>query len=145
MSSSEFLPHDQENYLTWGLDFDYDPNADSGPIIQWLRKTQYNDEERVQVLRAWLKACLVGKGHELQRFLEVIGPGGRGKSTFANLCCALIGNGNYASTTLNQLEQSRFEIASIKGKRLTLINDSERYGGSAQIFKALTGGDNLKI
>ena len=145
MSTKEFLPHDQENYLTWGLDFDYDPHANSGPIIQWLRKTQYNDEERVQVLRAWLKACLVGKGHELQRFLEVIGPGGRGKSTFANLCCALIGNGNYASTTLNQLEQSRFEIASIKGKRLTLINDSERYGGSAQIFKALTGGDNLRF
>ena len=137
MSSSEFLPHDQENYLTWGLDFDYDPNADSGPIIQWLRKTQYNDEERVQVLRAWLKACLVGKGHELQRFLGGYWSWGRGKSTFANLCCALIGNGNYASTTLNQLEQSRFEIASIKGKRLTLINDSERYGGSAQIFKAL--------
>ena len=84
MSTKEFLPHDQENYLTWGLDFDYDPHANSGPIIQWLRKTQYNDEERVQVLRAWLKACLVGKGHELQRFLEVIGPGGRGKSTFAN-------------------------------------------------------------
>ena len=145
MSTKEFLPHDQENYLTWGLDFEYDPHANSGPIIQWLRKTQYNDEERVQVLRAWLKACLVGKGHELQRFLEVIGPGGRGKSTFANLCCALIGNGNYASTTLNQLEQSRFEIASIKGKRLTLINDSERYGGSAQIFKALTGGDNLRF
>jgi putative DNA primase/helicase len=88
---------------------------------------------------------LLGQGHELQRFLEVIGPGGRGKSTFANLCCAMVGSGNYASTTLNQLEQSRFEIASIKGKRLTLINDSERYGGSAQIFKALTGGDNLRF
>ena len=77
--------------------------------------------------------------------LEVVGPGGRGKSTFANLCCALVGARNYASTTLNQLEQSRFEVASIKGKRLTLINDSERYGGSAQIFKALTGGDNLRF
>ena len=145
ISTGEFLEHDAEHYLTWGLDFDYDPNADPGPIIQWLTRTQYGDEARVQVLRAWLKACLVGQGHELQRFLEVIGPGGRGKSTFANLCCALIGNGNYASTTLNQLEQSRFEIASIKGKRLTLINDSERYGGSAQIFKALTGGDNLRF
>jgi len=145
MSTGEFLDHDKEHYLTWGLDFDYDPQADSGPIIDWLKKTQYGDVERVQVLRAWLKACLVGKGHELQRFLEVIGPGGRGKSTFANLCCALVGNGNYASTTLNQLEQSRFEIASIKGKRLSLINDSERYGGSAQIFKALTGGDNLRF
>ena len=145
ISTGEFLDHDPENFLTWGLDFDYNAEADPGPIIRWLTRTQYGDEQRVQVLRAWLKACLVGQGHELQRFLEVIGPGGRGKSTFANLCCALVGNGNYASTTLNQLEQSRFEIASIKGKRLTLINDSERYGGSAQIFKALTGGDNLRF
>ncbi len=43
MSTKDFLPHDQENYLTWGLDFDYDPHASSGPIIQWLKKTQYND------------------------------------------------------------------------------------------------------
>jgi len=145
ISSGEFLDHNPEYYLTWGLDFDYEPKASPGPIIDWLKRTQYGDEERVQVLRAWLKACLIGQGHELQRFLEVIGPGGRGKSTFANLCCALVGHGNYASTTLNQLEQSRFEVASIKNKRLTLINDSERYGGSAQIFKALTGGDNLRF
>lgn len=144
ISTGELLEHNRDNYITWGLDFDYDPDADPGPIIDWLKRTQYGDEDRVQVLRAWLRACLLGQGHELQRFLEVIGPGGRGKSTFANLCCALVGSGNYASTTLNQLEQSRFEVASIKGKRLTLINDSERYGGSAQIFKALTGGDNLR-
>ena len=144
LDTGEFLEHSPENYITWGINFDYIPSAEPGPITDWLYRTQYNDDARVQVLRAWLRACLVGKGHELQRFLELIGPGGRGKSTFANLCCALVGLGNYASTTLNQLEQSRFEVASIKGKRLTLINDSERYGGSAQIFKALTGGDNLR-
>ena len=145
ISTSEFLEHNPEHFLTWGLDFDYDPHADPGPIIAWLERTQYGDKERVQVLRAWLKACLIGQGHELQRFLEVTGPGGMGKSTLANLCCSLVGPGNYATTTMNQLEQSRFELASIKGKRLTLINDSERYGGSAQIFKALTGGDNLRF
>ena len=145
ISTGEFYEHSSEHYMTWGLDFEYDPHADPGPIIEWLTRTQYGDTDRVQVLRAWLKACLVGQGHEIQRFLEVVGPGGRGKSTFANLCCALVGARNYASTTLNQLEQSRFEVASIKGKRLTLINDSERYGGSAQIFKALTGGDNLRF
>jgi len=145
LNTGEFLEHDRDNHITWGLDFDYDPGADPGPIINWLQRTQYGDEGRVQVLRAWLRACLVAQGQELQRFLEVIGPGGRGKSTFANLCCAMVGSGNYASTTLNQLEQSRFEVASIKGKRMTLINDSERYGGSAQIFKALTGGDNLRF
>ena len=144
VSTGEFTEHNKEDYITWGLDFNYDPTIDPGPITKWIFRTQYDDESRVQVLRAWLRACLVGHGHELQRFLEIIGPGGRGKSTFANLCCALVGAGNYASTTLNQLEQSRFELSSIKGKRMTLINDSERYGGSAQVFKALTGGDNLR-
>ena len=144
LDDHEFREHSPENDMTWGLDFDYDPGADPGPIVEWLFRTQYGDEARVQVLRAWLRACLVGRGNELQRFLEVIGPGGRGKSTYANLCCALVGCGNYASTTLNQLEQSRFELSSIKDKRLTLINDSERYGGSAQTFKALTGGDSLR-
>ena len=112
ISTGEFLEHDRENYMTWGLDFEYDPSANPGPIIDWLKRTQYSDEDRVQVLRAWLRACLAAQGQELQRFLEVIGPGGRGKSTFANLCCAMVGSGNYASTTLNQLEQTRFEVAS---------------------------------
>jgi len=144
VSTGEFLEHNREDYITWGLDFNYNPTIDPGPITEWIYRTQYDDEARVQVLRAWLRACLVAQGHELQRFLEIVGPGGRGKSTFANLCCALVGSGNYASTSLNQLEQSRFELSSIKGKRLTLINDSERYGGSAQVFKAMTGGDNLR-
>ena len=144
LDTKEFLGHTPDHYIIWGLDIDYIPEADPGPITEWLYRTQYGDEARVNVLRAWLRACLVGRGNEIQRFFEVIGPGGRGKSTFANLCCALVGSGNYASTTLNQLEQSRFELSSIKGKRLTLINDSERYGGSAQTFKALTGGDSLR-
>ena len=144
LDTGEFVEHCPDNYITWGLDFKYDPTLEPGPIAEWLYRTQYNDEARVQVLRAWLRACLVGRGNEIQRFLEIIGPGGRGKSTFANLCCALVGSGNFASTTLNQLEQSRFELSSVKGKRLTLINDSERYGGSVQTFKALTGGDSLR-
>ena len=145
LQHGDFFGHSQDHDLTWGLDFDYDINCVASPITEWLYRTQYGDEGRVNVLRAWLRSCLVGRGNEIQRFMEIIGPGGRGKSTFANLCCALVGIGNYASTTLNQLEQSRFELASIKGKRLTLINDSERYGGSAQVFKALTGGDNLRF
>lgn len=144
VSSGEFFDHNKEDYITWGLDFNYNPTIDPGPITEWIYRTQYNDESRVQVLRAWLRSCLVGHGNEIQRFLEIVGPGGRGKSTFANLCCAMVGAGNYASTSLNQLEQSRFELSSIKDKRLTLINDSERYGGSAQVFKAMTGGDNLR-
>ena len=57
VSSGEFLEHSPEHYITWGLDFDYDPYASPGPIIDWLLRTQYGDNDRVQVLRAWLKSC----------------------------------------------------------------------------------------
>ena len=43
---------------------------DPGPITKWIHRTQYDDEARVQVLRAWLRACLVGHGHELQGILR---------------------------------------------------------------------------
>jgi hypothetical protein len=68
LDTGEFLHHSSDNYMTWGLDFDYDPTADSGPITQWIYRTQYGDEGRVQVVRAWLRACLVGRGIEIQRF-----------------------------------------------------------------------------
>ena len=37
--------------------------ADPEPITKWIFRTQYDDESRVQVLRAWLRAYLVGHGH----------------------------------------------------------------------------------
>ena len=42
-----------------------------------------------------------------------------------------------------KLEKSKFETASIAGKRLVLINDSERYAGEVGKLKNLTGQDSL--
>jgi putative DNA primase/helicase len=78
-----------------------------------------------------------------QKYLELIGAGGTGKSTFTRLAIALVGANNTHTTTLKKLEGERFETASIAGKRLVLINDSERYAGSVSTLKALTGQDTL--
>jgi putative DNA primase/helicase len=78
-----------------------------------------------------------------QKFLELIGPGGTGKSTFTRLATALVGTENVHTTTLHKLEKSKFECASIAGKRLVLINDSERYAADVTKLKNLTGQDVL--
>ena len=44
---------------------------------------------------------------------------------------------------MHKLEKSKFETASIAGKRLVLINDSERYAGDVTKLKNLTGQDTL--
>ena len=55
----------------------------------------------------------------------------------------MVGTENVHTTTLHKLEKSKFEPASIAGKRLVLINDSERYAGNVDKLKNLTGQDSL--
>jgi P4 family phage/plasmid primase-like protien len=144
IATGKLLPHAPGYRLTWQLPYSYDLSATCEPIINWLRESQDDDEQRVQLLRAYLKAVVTGRS-DLQRFIELIGPGGSGKSTYARLAIALVGLRNTYTTTLDALETSRFETASIYGKRLVLINDSERYGGGVSTLKALTGQDTLRF
>ncbi|HBQ59315.1 MAG TPA: DNA primase, partial [Balneolaceae bacterium] len=81
---------------------------------------------------------------DIQKFVEIVGPGKSGKSTYANLCKALVGDENTTISTLEHLEKNRFETANLYKKKLLLFNDVERYGGSVSILKALTGRDLLR-
>jgi P4 family phage/plasmid primase-like protien len=142
LASGELLPHSPDNYLTWQLPYDFDPAATCDPIIEWLTFTQGGDQQRVQLLRAYLKAVITGRV-DLQRFIELVGGGGTGKSTFANLAIALVGLDNCHVTELKRLETNRFETSALFGKRLVYITDSERYAGGVSVFKSLTGHDPL--
>ena len=93
-------------------------------------------------MRAYLLGIVTGRT-DWQKYLELIGPGGTGKSTFTRLAIALVGQENVHTTTLKKLEGEKFETASIAGKRLVLINDSERYAGEVGKLKNLTGQDTL--
>lgn len=143
IQTKELLPHAPGQYFRWQLPYNYDPHATCELIQDWLLESMEWHEDRVQLLRAYLNAIVTGR-IDLQRFMECLGPGGTGKSTFANLAIALIGLPNVFSTELKNLEQNRFEVAGILGKRLVLVSDSERYGGSIATLKALTGGDLLR-
>ncbi|MBD2047269.1 DUF3854 domain-containing protein [Coleofasciculus sp. FACHB-64] len=141
-TTKEFKPHSPENRLTWCLPYSFNILATCEPIEEWLLDMVNGDTQLVQLLRAYLNAIVKGRT-DLQRYIELIGPGGTGKSTFIRLATALIGLNNTHTTTLQKLEGSRFETASIYGKRLVVITDSERYSGGVSVLKALTGQDTL--
>jgi P4 family phage/plasmid primase-like protien len=143
VTTKELRPFDRNLHMTQQMPYAYNPEATCEPIIDWLRYTQHGSEKRTQVLRAWLRATLLSR-HELQKFLELVGPGKSGKSTYANLCVALVGKRNVCSTELEQIEKNRFETASFMGKKVILFQDSDRYGGSVSKLKAITGGDWIR-
>ena len=130
----------RDYYISRSLPCDFDPQATCEPIIDWLKFTQFGDNERVQLLRAWMRAVLTS-ADDIQRFVEIIGPAKSGKSTFTNLCHALVGFDNAMVSTLQRIESNRFELAQLPGKKLLLFNDVERYGGSVSNLKVLTGSD----
>ena len=143
LATRKLLRHDKKYMFRWQLPYSYDRTATCDPVKEWLVQAQKGDSRRVELLRAFLNAIVTGRV-DLQMYLETIGPGGSGKGTFQRLAQALIGIENSFTTTLEALEGNRFEAAGIYGKRLVLISDSKRYGGSCSNLKSLTGQDSLR-
>jgi phage/plasmid-associated DNA primase len=143
VSTRELLPFTREMHLVQQMPYPYDPAATCEEIIKWLKNTQHDSWERTQVLRAWLRATLLGR-YEIQKFVEIVGPGKSGKSTYANLAVALVGKSNTYSTDFENMEKNRFEAAAYMGKKLLLFQDADRWGGSVSRLKAITGSDWIR-
>lgn len=129
--------------FNWQLPYSYQPDANIDVIKQWLWDASGKDLESINIIRAFFKMALVGG--DIQKFLELIGPGGTGKSTLVRLLVAFIGEKNHTATDLKNLETNNFEAAALYGKRLVIISDSSRYGGEVSTLKALTGGDPVRL
>lgn len=146
LRSGELRDHDAEPdwRWRWQLPYRFEPGADCPEIHALLEQMADGDGALLRLLYAWLHCVLTGR-HELQKFVELIGPGGTGKSTFLRLATLLVGEGNTASTDLRSLEGNRFEAASLYGRRLALIADAEKHGGEVATLKSLTGGDPIRL
>jgi putative DNA primase/helicase len=138
----EVRPYIQEDSFSWQLPFNYDPQAKCPTILAWL-----NDAvgvEHAELLRAFARAVVVGYCFG-QVYLEAYGPGGTGKSTFANLVRAVVGNGNTVVSGFDRLKTNRFELSGFVGKRLAILPDQNPYVRDVSKFKALTGLDPLPL
>jgi len=139
----ELSPYSANQRFRWQLPYQYDATAKIDVIKRWLWEASGEDLQLVMTIRAFMKSALIGGS--VQKFLEVLGSGGTGKSTLVRLIIQLIGEGNSVTTDLKNLENNRFEVASLYGKRLAVLNDSARYGGDVSVLKSVTGGDPLRL
>lgn len=138
-------PHEPGYRMLSQLPFKWaDRNTGCECIKDWLLEFCEGRQEWVQVLRAALNATVAERGKVSQRFMELMGAGGTGKGTMLRLVQSLIGAENYQITDLKQLETNRFETAALYGKKAIIITDSERYSGSVDVLKRVTGGDDLR-
>jgi putative DNA primase/helicase len=141
----ELYPHDKSYGHIHRLPYAYNALALAPtPILEFLSSTQDGDEMRVQVLRAFMKALVTGQASKLQRFLEILGKGGTGKSTFSSLLQGLVGVENCVSTSWERIAD-KFTSISFQGKLLVHIPDAEGYVSTAALalVRQMSGGDTI--
>ena len=141
LKTLKLLPHDPSYKLTWQLPYNYDPMASCKPIAEWLLETTMGNKSLVELLRAYLYSIIHGRV-DIHCYLELLGPSGSGKGTFMKLATMLVGDRNTHITKLKKLE-GQFETAALLDKKLVLVTDSDKYGGSVETLKAITGGDRV--
>lgn len=144
LKTRELLPHSPDFGFTAAMPYPWDPHAPAPQVvIDWLLEAVGGHADQVQLLRGFLHAVVVGRP-DLQRYLELVGPGGSGKGTFMRLAAALVGICSVHSTQLSQLENNRFETAALFGKRLVLVTDAEKWRGDVSVLKSITGQDPIR-
>tara|TARA_R110000822_G_scaffold123508_13_gene258009 strand:- start:392 stop:2845 length:2454 start_codon:yes stop_codon:yes gene_type:complete len=144
LHTKELIPHGPHHLMNWYLPHNWKDGGQEYPVIaKFLHSISGGDTTTVDTLLCFLAAVLKGMSHT-QKFLEIIGTPGTGKSTFVKLACELVGVANLMATSMDMLQNNKFETANLYGKRLAIITDADKYGGSVEIFKAATGQDPLR-
>ena len=119
----------------------YDPDARCPAIDKFLASTI---PDLVDLFLEVL-GYLIVPDNRLQRAFMLIGPGGTGKTTAANLARALLGPENVSAVALHQLEEDRFATADLYGRLANVFADLDaRALRSSSMFKSITGGDRIR-
>lgn len=102
------------------------------------------DEEKKQAILAGLYMILTNR-HEWQKFIEITGQGGSGKSVFGHIATQLNGTPNTAFIELMRMEKKPENRACLVGKTLIYSPDQPYYSGDGDTLKAITGGDIITV
>ncbi len=139
----DLTPITASNADSWCIPHHYRNDSACPVFMDWLSQATGGDDGKQIMLRAFIAAALTGRA-DLQKFIFMRGPGGTGKSTYMRLLEQILGRDNCQSTDLKNLETNRFETARLYGKRLVVVTDTDKFGGSVNVLKALTGQDPIR-
>jgi putative DNA primase/helicase len=145
LKTHQIIPHSPDYCFLNIIDREHDINAKDWSVIQeWMNFVFEDNDHQKYLLLCWYAAVLRGMW-PLHRFALITGLGGTGKSTAMKLATELVGKRFCHSLTLSSLNNNQFQTGKIYDKRLVCINDADFYRGNIEIFKNITGGDEISI
>ena len=141
-----FLPPTPQLFTDSVSEVQYLPDAKCPEFMRFLESLEREPEWYALLQQAF--GYTLWQAYHLQKFFNMIGPGGSGKGMLMAILRALVG-GSHASINLGNLSDAdSFGLETCPGKRLITIPEARMPRDAAQVvdtFKAITGGDPMRI
>ena len=136
-----FTPHSKLDFCTWVLPYEYTaPRPKNEVFDRWLESTFEGDQEKIRAVAQIGGACLIPA---IPRIIFFKGPAGTGKSTFAKLCSAFMGEGNFAACPPEEMHG--FMMESLIGKRVNIVTDTSGGRVDSGTLKRLQDSTNILV
>ncbi|AOW11356.1 DNA primase [Flavobacterium gilvum] len=134
----------QEDFITYQLPFEYDPEA-TAPLFQKFLDEVLPDKDKQKVLAEYCGYIFIKQSVlKLEKMLLLFGTGANGKSVCFEIVTALFGRENVSNYSLQSLtEEKGFYRAKIANK---LVNYATEINGKLEtsLFKALVSGEPVE-
>lgn len=142
-TGNRLKPFDVNDFLTYQLPFDYDPQAKAPQFQKYLDRV-LPDKHLQNILAEYLGYIFVKTSTlKLEKTLLLYGDGANGKSVFYEIVRSLLGEQNTSEYSLQSLtNENGYERAMIAHK---LLNYASEISGKLQsyIFKVLVSGESI--
>lgn len=121
IKTGKLSEHSPQNYLTFGLPYDYTENAECPPAMRQFIETSYGAGQ-IEYIRAAIGLMLDLNAPD--KCIHAVGPSGSGKGTFCDLIRAMFSEDSVSAPT-NFLAWNNPDLAQqqLAGKRLFVIDD----------------------
>jgi len=141
IETKKLLKHTPDMYFINKLPVDYIPGADCPKIKQFFKEVLY--EEDIPLIQEMFGYCLYRK-YSLHVAFVLFGYGRNGKGVTAELLSKFVGNDNYSTRKLHDLEEDKFAKGSLYGRMINIGGEiSSRKIKDSGEFKNLTGGEPI--
>ena len=149
LATGELVTHDpQAHRFTHSVNAEYNPQADRGEWLAFLRQTIGDDPDMLRFVQMAVGYSLTAETRE-ECLFYIHGPTRSGKGTFAETLLALIGSplalaADFATFSEQKNDTQGFALAALRPARLVFASESERYTAlNPAKIKNLTGGDSI--
>ena len=146
--TGEIMPHTPELFITRQLPCEWLKEVPETPTFdKYMNELTNGNEDTKHFLMEYM-GCIFSNvsGTGFKQALFQTGKGNTGKSQLKLMVEKILGDNNYTSIDLKELEEDKFSISTLYNKRLAGSSDMNvEHVKSMARFKALTGGDNILI